>query len=159
MIDNFEENRNKIEDVVKYYKSILPKNTSAHIEFENRKVEIFHLTKNGISSNNWATNNQKIPIDSLINELGWNREQLNILRKKLKSANTISIAGSERIHLGWFRTGPAMYGIEIHSKHLDENEIKMNNDSCNSLFYKENISFTFGGGAFGPDCFLRINNE
>ena len=157
MIINYEEHKVKINEVVQYFDSILPSNSSVHIEFENKDVEIFHLTKNGMRSNNWSTS--EIPVDSLINELGWTKKELYTLRQKLKDANTISIAGGERIHLGWFRTGPAMYGIEIHPEKLNPNEIEMNNDSCNSLFYKDNISFTFGGGAYGPDCFLKINDK
>lgn len=157
MILNYEQNKIEINEVVKYFTSILPSNSSVHIEFDNKDIEIFHLTKNGKTSNNWSTS--EIPVDSLLNELGWTKKDLNTLRQKLKDANTISISGGKRIHLGWFRTGMAMYGIEIHPKKLNLNEIEMNNDSCNSLFYKDNISFTFGGGAFGPDCFLKINND
>jgi len=157
MIENYEEHKREIDDVISYYKSILPENTNCSIEFNNKKVEIFHLYENEQNSHNWSSSKNKIPIDSLLNEIGWTQSEFRTLRTKLKSANAISIGGSTKIHLGLFRTGMAMYGIDIHPDSLDENGIKMNNDSCNSLFYKENISFTFGGGAFGSNCFLRID--
>lgn len=159
MIENYEIHKMKIDDAIKYYKSILPDSTNCSIEFDGKDIEIFHLTKNGVTSNNWIRGDNSILVDSLLNELNWTSKELNTLREKLVTANTISIGGKDRIHLGWFRTGPAMYGIDIHPNNLNENEVKMNNDSCYSLFYKENISFTFGGGAFGPDCFLRINDK
>jgi len=157
MIENFEKNRLEIEDVIEYYQSILPGNSSCHIEFDGQSIKIFHLTKNGISSNNWASSKYGIPKDSLLNELNWSEIQIKELRNKLKDANTISIRGNDNIHLGWFRTGGAMYGIRVHPNKLNESEIGMNNDSCRALFYKDNISFTFGSGAFGPECFLKID--
>jgi hypothetical protein len=158
MIENYEKNKIEINEVVHYYKSILPKNSSCRIEFDGKEIEMFHLAKNGSTSFHWSSNKRVIPIDSLLRELNWTREQLRKLRLKMEEANVISIEGNNSIHLGWFRTGMAMYGITIHSSKLLASEIKMNNDSCHSLFYKDNISFSFGGGAFGPDCFLSIDD-
>ena len=159
MIDNYESHKFQIQDVIQYYKSILPQNTNTRIEFDNSEVVIFHVNRNGSSNYNWSNNKKSIPLDSLIDDMGWTVEELNLLREKLQLANAISIEGKDRIQIGWLRTGLAVYGIEIHPNNLNQHEINVNNDSCTSVFYKDNICFTFESGVIGPQCFFGLNDD
>jgi len=159
MIENYEKYKSEINDAMIYYKSILPEESKCTIEFDENEIYRFSLYQNDTSYYSSTTNKNSTPIDSLLEKLNWTSLELNTLQTKLEKANTISIGGKERIEFGWFRTGPAMYSVEVHPENLSIKEIRMNNDSCRSIFYKDNIVFTYGGGAFGPYCFLKIEDH
>ncbi len=155
--DNFESNKIEIENTIKYYNSILPANTSVNIEFNNGSVEIFHLYRNGEVSNFWKSSKIGIPLDSLLNELNWTSNELTTLNKKLLKSNAISISGGpKRIEIGWIRRGIGIYFYQLHADNLSSKEIEEINGVCSSIFYADNIVFTYGSGAIGSMCFPGI---
>jgi hypothetical protein len=158
LIKNYENNKNQIIEVKRYFKSIIPEDVYVDIEFGKKEIEIFHLKKNGIYDSNWNLNYQSGKTDSLLNELEWSKEQMNILQEKLSKANCISISSGNPITIGWQRSVMGKYFYKVFDSNLDESQRGKYNDNCSFIFYKENIVLEYGGGAIGSQCFPGINN-
>ena len=154
LISNYEKQKSEIIDVRDYYKSILPENKSVSIEFgKGKDLEIFHFRNDSIYESNWNLKIGTPKVDSLLNELHWTENELNKLQEMLKSANCISIAGTEPIVIGWQRSGMGKFSYVIFDQNLNEDKINDYNDGCTNIFYKDNLILEYGGGAIGMQCF------
>ncbi|MGB5988381.1 MAG: hypothetical protein WBG43_01370 [Marinifilaceae bacterium] len=132
----------------------MPENAFVHIEFDNNKeLEIFHVKAKRPFESNWNLNINSSKTDSLLNDLGWTRKELRILKMKLDNANCISISSRKPITIGWQRSGMGKFSYNIFDENLTENLISKYNDGCMYIFYKDNVVLEYGGGAFGSQCF------
>lgn len=160
LIENYEKKKDEIEDASNYFKSIMPKETYVHIEFENnRELGIFHIEAKRPYESNWNLKINSSKTDSLLQELNWTKKQLMTLKNKLDRANCISIGGNEKVSIGWQRSGMGMFSYIFFETNLTDREIEANDGGCTHIFYKDNIVLTYGGGAIGPQCFPDSNSK
>ena len=157
LIENYEARTNEIIDVKNYYKSILPDEASVEIEFKNDKeLRIFHVKSESIFQNNWDLKLNTPKVDSLLTQLNWTKNELEILKEKLDKANCISIAGNDPVVIGWQRSGMGLFSYSIFDNNLEKDKIEEYNDNCSYSFYKNNIVLKYEGGAIGPQCFQEF---
>jgi hypothetical protein len=154
LIKNYELKESEILEVKNYFESILPENAIVHIEFNNNdELGIFHVKTNRPYENNWNLKIKSAKTDSLLNDLGWTRKELKILKTKLGNANCISISSRKPITIGWQRSGMGMFFYKIFENNLPDSLISEYNDGCTYIFYRDNVVLEYGGGAIGPQCF------
>lgn len=153
LIDNYEAKTSEILDVKKYIDFIVPPNTEIDIEFQRRKIPVFHVVKDGLYDSNWDLQIHSPKVDSLLTKLGWNHEDLEILRQKLKKANCISVASGNPVTIGWQRSGLGKFYYKIFDHNLSDSLADHYNDGCRYIFYKDNVVLEYGGGATGLQCF------
>lgn len=153
LIDNFEQKKTEIMNIKKFVDSKTQIDTYFHIEFENEGLGIFHIEKNGIFESNWDVNIDSKKADLLLNEIGWTKKDLEILKYKLDNANCISVSSGDPTTIGWQRSGMGMYFYNIFDQNLSDSLIAEYNDGCTHLYYKDNVVLEYGGGAIGSQCF------
>jgi hypothetical protein len=154
LIDNYELKHNEINELHLYINRIVPANKRVDIEFENdRKFFIFHVVSDDVYDSNWEIDISSGKTDSLLTNLGWTRETLKTLKRKLDNANCISIESGEPTTIGYQRSGMGQYFYKVFAKPLADSLRNQYNDGCTHIFYKDNIVLEYGGGAIGPQCF------
>ena len=153
LIENYELKKNSILDVKAFINSNVKPNTYVDIEFENGNLAIFHVKSNGNYDTNWDLKINSKKTDSLLSVIGWKKNDLEILEKKLNNANCISVASGNPTIVGWQRSGMGKYYYNIYEENLSDSLINILKNNCSHIFYKENIVLEYGGGAIGSDCF------
>jgi hypothetical protein len=159
LIENYELRKNSILDVKAYINSNIKPNTYVDIEFENGNLAIFHVKSNGNYDTNWDLKINSKKTDSILSVIGWKKNDLEILEKKLSNANCISIANGNPTIVGWQRSGMGKYYYNIYEENLSDSLINILKNNCSHIFYKENIVLEYGGGAIGSDCFPGFVRE
>lgn len=99
LIENFNKKQNEIYTLKKYYNSIVPKNTSVEIEFEdNDELARFGIASVDSTGENyksqfldWDLKINSPQMKSLLSGIGWDIATLRTLKQKLDDANCISI--------------------------------------------------------------------
>lgn len=156
LAENYNEKEKEIKDLINFTNKNTPKGTKIHIELEGNELTIFHINNDSIKSSNWNIDINSKKADSLLNIIGWTNKKLEKLEIKLEEANCISISNGNPCNIGWQRSGMGMYMYNLFEENLNDSLINSYNDSCSYIFYKENIVFQYGGGAFGPQCFPNL---
>jgi hypothetical protein len=154
LIHNYESKHNEINVLHVYIDKIVPEDRSVDIEFDSSgKLAIFHVMTNGVYDNNWEPGITSSKTDSLLNKLGWTRETLKTVKHHLDDADCISIESGEPATIGYRRKGLGKYFYKVFGEPLSDSLKKEYNDSCNYIFYKDNIVLEYRGGEAGPQCF------
>ena len=114
---HYESHKTEINELVTYFKRIVPQDKKVEIEFENENhLFYFHVTnvipvkKNDSimyynwksSYSEWNVDIENIP-DSILLEINWNKETFKTLKTKLKKAGCISISNIKPIEIGYKR--------------------------------------------------------
>lgn len=152
-------NEKEIEDLIKYFKSIQPKDKSIDIEFkDNRTLSRLKIDYKDSLKSDYMQGN--VQVKSLLDlefekDLHWNEEQIDILKEKLDKANCISIEDGEPIKIGFKRSGMGMFSFDIFQK-IDTDRSKFN-DGCQYILVNQNLVLEYGGGAIGAQCFPNKN--
>lgn len=157
MAQNYEEHQSKMESLVNYARNACDTNCFITIEWKwTGEIDRFHVQVDGHPDYNWDVSNDKR--DSLIALAGLTKEELKIIRKKMKDCNCIWLETSNcgenpYSNLGFKRVGMGAYSYYIFdtvpSDSIQNNLAKA--PSC--IRYNERVFFEYGGGAFGPDSF------
>lgn len=153
LIDNYEQRKTEITEVKSFIDSKLTTDTYIDIEFENDKIEIFHIKKDGKYSSNWNLDIDSKKTDSLLTVIGWTKNDLSVLEEKLNKANCISVASGNPTRIGWQRSGMGKFFYDIFNQNLTDSLINQYNGGCTYIYYKDNIVLEYGGGAIGSQCF------
>lgn len=85
--------------------------------------------------------------------LKWTNATLTTIKKLLADAHCVSIENGQIAVIGFARSGLGKYSYLWFNTNLTAKQIKMYNDGCNSIFYKNNIVLEYEGGAAGAQCF------
>jgi len=154
LIDNYNKKTTQIWEVKSYVNKIVPPNKSVDIEFDgNHKFFIFHVVDNGNYDSNWNLKLSSPKTDTLLQELGWTKEKLKLLKEKLDNANCISVASGEPCEIGFQRSGMGKYFYILFDKPIADSMKNKYNDSCTYILYNDSVVLEYGGGAIGPQCF------
>ena len=160
LIENYESKQKEIIELKTYFESILPEEKEVTIEFERRKLAIFHITdEHGKRDFNWNLKIKSKKVDSLNDILGWNQETLTELKSKLDKANCVSIEKKSQITIGFQRSGMGMYFYKLFDKKLNDSLISKYNDGCQYSYFNENVVLEYNGGAIGPQCFQDFRRK
>ncbi len=160
LVDNCNAKTKEITALKKYINSIVPAGKGVEIEFDgSRTLSIFHVIEQGNYDSHWDVSASSPQAEILLKKLGWTQETLSALKEKLDDADCISIESGEPCTIGYKRSGMGMYSYKIFDKPLNDSLKSKYNDSCQYIFYKENIVLEYGGGAVGPQCFEDLKNR
>ena len=152
MAENFERNHDKILEAKCFFESLENEFEDFYIEFREKQI---YILKYWDGANHYT--HREIQLDSAVKVLNWNKDILLHLRDKLTEANTISIERASTTIVGWKRSGMGMYYYEFLNTNLPFASFVFINESCDQIFYKDNIVFRYAGGAIGPQCFMEYN--
>ena len=159
--ENFDKNKNKINELINYYDKIVPKNKIVEIEFEDDKtisrlgIYSTDSTKSGTNFLDWNLQINSKKTDSIIQTINWNTETLSEIKRKLDNANCIQIKNGEPTQIGFKRSGMGMYFFNVFKTPINQAEFSMdeNFNNCNYRYVDRNLVLEYGGGAIGPQCF------
>jgi hypothetical protein len=154
LVENYQSKEREIVAIKQYVQSITPPGKSVHIEFESDdKLGIFHVVDQGNYNSNWDVDTDSFRADSLLRQLGWNRETVSTLKAKLDKANCISVQSGEPCTIGYQRSGLGMYSYNLFDNPLTDSLKTQYNDSCRYVVFAPKLVLEYGGGAIGPQCF------
>lgn len=171
LIDNYEQNKNEILEVKNFIESKISSDNYIDIELQNiegglmdeilgrNKLQYFHIEADDKYENNWNVDIDSKKTDTLLAKINWTRDDLRILRTKLKKANCISISNNKPITIGWQRSGMGKYFYRIFNFTPNDSIKNRFNNGCTQSYYKDNVVLEFGGGAFGIQCFRDYKKE
>lgn len=158
---NFEKKSVQIYDLIDYFETIRPENRFVEIEFKNKNIINRFGSQSPDTLNKaiflrWNLEIGSHETDSIISSLGWSKETLKELKKKLDAAHCIGIASGEPINIKFQRRGLGMYSFNVFQHPLDEVEKTRYNDSCRFVLVNDKLALEYGGGAIGPQCFPKL---
>lgn len=160
LIDHYESHEAEIQDLKYYFQSIVPANRTVHIEFDgNSELGIFHITTfdsatgKSVRDSNWNLNIKSVKVDSMIALLGWSRETLKNIKRRLDKSGCISIANSTPFNVGFQRSGMGMYFYNLFEQPIPDTLRADYDDGCTFVLYTNKVVLEYGGGAVGPQCF------
>jgi len=154
LINNYNNKTQQLNDLKHYVNSLVPADKSVDIEFDgNKRLFIFHVVDNGTYESNWDLKINSPKVDTLLKKLGWTKQILNTLKRKLDAANCISVKSGEPCNIGFQRSGMGKYYYNIFDKPIPDSLKSKYNDSCTYMVYNDRVVLEYGGGAVGPQCF------
>lgn len=149
----------EIEDLIKYYNAIKPKNYSVDIEFKNdemlNRLTITTKDSSKIIYQNWDVSSGVLQTKKIRDLVGWEEKKVTILKNKLDKANCISVEEGEPLKIGFKRSGMGMFSFNVFQK-ADTNRDEYN-DGCEYILVNKNLALQYGGGAIGNQCFPDKN--
>jgi cell division protein FtsL len=149
----------EIDDLIKYFNQIKPKDKSVAIEFKNDKIlERLVIVPSDTTKNTyrgWDINVKNLYQQEFKKELHWDEDQVDELKNRLDEANCISIEDGEPVKIGFKRYGMGMYFFNVFQK--EETDRTLFNDGCTYILVNDKMALEYGGGAIGRQCFSKQN--
>lgn len=164
LVTSYNSKSKEIDEVIRYFKKITPKNKYVEIEFTNDdELDRLSISPNDTTQGaNQAVEFQgwNLPVssrktDSVIATLHWTPNILTTLKEKLDEADCISISNTYPIIMGFKRNGLGMYSFDIYDASDTTNHGKQLNDDCTYIYINKRLVLEYGGGAIGPQCFPK----
>lgn len=165
MKKNYELHQKEIADLKQYFESITDDSTEVDIEFDGKNIRRLctrPYDNYRLYSCLYDLDKKEYIIEAVGEKVGWNKEILENLRKKLKAANCISISSivDQGTEVGFKRSGFGMYYYRVFDKDLTAKEIEDFNDGCTYSYYRNNVVLEYGGAAFGSaQCFEDFSGK
>ena len=158
--ESFKKNKTEIHELKKYYNEIVPNDKSIEIEFENDNT----LGRFGIRDFNsnrpmfleWHLEINTERMDSILKPIGWTRETLKTLKRKLDNSDCIQIENGEPTKIGFKRSGMGMYSFNVFEQPITGDLIEQYNDSCTYISVNKRLVLEYRGGAIGGQCFYNM---
>lgn len=159
---HFESHQNEIQELIAYYKEIVPADKKIDIEFnDNSKLGTFQITQidtfwvNKDSSYlssyplyfEWDVKIANIP-DSILTKINWNHQTFVELKEKLDNAGCISINNENPIKIGYkrdFFVGMTMYFIFTNYDSIKLKDIRSFRTDLH--FFNDSIAWNYDTGA------------
>ena len=152
MKKHYDSHEKEITEVINFTRKNIGDSCEIDIEFEYGRISHFHTKQHKILRYSYGKE-ARMYKKELAASIQLTEEKLNIIKQKLKIAGCISIKltkdPKQPCILGFRRVNLDRYDFVIYSQSLNlQQQNKINND-CSLLFYRDNIVFQFGSGAFG----------
>ena len=148
MNKHYQENKEKLEDLTHYVKSALNKDTHIYLEFEGRRVSIFHVD----TSSHWDVSNSIRLLQ--MNRAGLDEDEFKTIRKKLKDVDCISVETfDDYCDIGYKRVYFGKYDFRIFSRDLTDEEKKYYLGNLEFIPLNRRVIFKYSGGAIGAQTF------
>lgn len=177
LVTNFEDNKQKILDIKNYYNELVPKGFQVRVRFDSRnKIDLFvyEPTKTegeldllfqqwNLNIKNYKPELKRSEYDQKYNgktnsfekvkeKLNWTNDTFNKLYEKLKDVDCIGISNGRPTEIEYGFRGMGVYSYWIFDENLSKEKQTEYTDDCIMKFYKDNIVFKYGSGAFGSLC-------
>ncbi|MFD2035983.1 hypothetical protein ACFSKL_14355 [Belliella marina] len=91
--------------------------------------------------------------------LNWTNDTFEMLYKKLKAINCIGISNSNPFEIEYGFRVMGVYSYLIFDDNLPSQKQVEYTDECTVKFYKDNIVFAYGSGAFGSLCTAEFKKD
>ena len=155
----YNDKEKEIDDLIKYFNQIKPKDKNVAIEFKNDKVlERLVIVPSDTAKKSyqgWDINVKSLYQQEFKKDLNWSEDQVDELKNRLDEANCISIEDGEPIKIGFKRYGMVMYSFNVFQK--NETDRSLFNDGCTYILVNYKLALEYGGGAIGRQCFSKQN--
>lgn len=157
---NYDQHETEFRALESYFLSIIPDSTEVEIEFKTKSaIEILAIRKTpDVHERAWHLKLGSQQSDSLFALIGWKQSTLDTLYTMLQEINCISISNFGQTLIGYKRSGLSKFSYKIFDHNLSREEIEQYN-SCNYMFYRDNIVLEYGSGAIGSLCFPERYRE
>ena len=157
MAEHYDNNKSELQELIDYTNHSLYKGAEMRLEFEHDGISIFHVKRNdSIWSCNWDVSSDE-KIDSLMQVVGLDQEELKNIRRKLRKLGCISIetatTHSDYTNIGFRRVGLGKYSYRIYNRSMNPEEEKEYDEDPMFIPYTDRVVFEYGGGAAGPQSF------
>ena len=158
MAEHYDKYKSGLQELINYTNQSLDKGAQMQLEFEHGKISIFQIKgkNDSIWSSNWDVRSEE-RIDSLMQVVGLNHEELDNIRRKLKKQGCISIetatTHSDFVDIGFRRVDFGMYSYRIYNRPINAEEKKEYDEDPMFIPYTDRVVFEYGGGAIGPQTF------
>ena len=177
LTQNFEDNKQQILELKEFYNDLVPEGFLVRVRFDSRKkIDLFVYEPTEIEGNRellfqqWNLNienykpelerseyDQKYhgktnSFEEVKERLKWTNDTFENLYKKLKSVNCIGITNRIPTEIEYGFRGMGVYSYLIFDDTLPTEKQVEYTDDCTMKFYKDNIVFIYGSGAFGSLC-------
>ncbi|KAF2517943.1 hypothetical protein [Flavobacterium foetidum] len=91
-------------------------------------------------------------LEEVKKKLNWNNDTFKEIYSKLDDVNCIGISNGNPLGLEYGYKGMGVLSYLIFDKNLNKEDQKKYSDNCSTMFYKDNVVFTFSSGATGSFC-------
>ena len=149
----------EIDDLIKYFNQIKPKDKQVDIEFKNNKtldrLRIEYLDSTQTPYQQWGVQVASLTKPEFKKDLNWTEENVEKLKEKLDAANCISIEDGEPIKIGFKRSGMGMFSFVVFQK--KETDRGGFDNGCTYILVNKKLALEYGGGAIGSQCFPNKN--
>jgi len=180
LIVNYEQKSLEIIEVKNYFNEIVSEKYKVNIRYKSPKVinlEVYERSTDSLKYEllfrkwniNFLNYEQKKrtlyekkyhgktnSLEYIKTKLNWTNNTFIELYEKLELAGCIGVSNGTlltKIEYGYDSNGLGIYSYKIFDHNLEKEEIESFNDGCHNIFYKDNIIFSFDGGAIGKQCF------
>jgi len=160
--NNYDTHGSQIVTLKHYFNGIVPVGKQVQIEFEGeRKLAMFkisatdsiqHPEKNFLR---WQIRIESREVDSLLPTLGWTRDTLASIKKKLEAASCIRVTNGEPGIIGYRRFGTGMFYYTIFENPIPDSLQPKYNNGCNAILYSNRVVLGFTGDPIGKQCFPK----
>lgn len=155
MVESFHDHKQEVNELITYFRSMVPKDKFVEIEFEDDD----ELTRFGFAPScdtsqkwflDWNVQVESSQMDSLIDCLGWDINQVRELKEKLDAADCIQIGNTvEGTHIGFKRSGMQMYSYMVYQQPLSDSLRTEYEKYHTLLFANDTLAVEWAGGAIG----------
>lgn len=174
---NYEDNKSQILELKKFYNDLVPDGFMVSVRFHSKnKINLFVYEPSktegkrdllfqqwNINIKNYKPELERSEYDKKYNgktnsleevkeKLNWRNETLEELYRKLKAVNCIGITNLNPFEIEYGFRGMGVYSYLIFDDNLSIEKQVEYTDYCTMRFYKDNVVFIYGGGAFGSLC-------
>jgi hypothetical protein len=163
MAAHYDKHAAEFQELKAYMCAVLNDGCGVKIEFEaNDELAMCHIYNPKDSrfwSNHWDED-AVLKGDSLLQVVGIDREKRNIILRKLRALNCISVEASAHgdMEVGYKRILMGKYSYRITNEPPTPEAIQQNRENTSSfdsssIYYRDNVWFVYGSGAIGSNNF------
>ncbi len=151
-IYNFNNNENKILDLVYYYNKVtasIKDEKAIMLGFNKKKINIAYYSLNGKvdeADQNWGKSNININspyLDSFLIKTGLHKIELDSLLIKLRYTNCISISDKDPIVLKYNYSGLGLYSYYIFKDNMADSVKEMYKGEFNDYIIRKNVVIVY----------------
>lgn len=164
LISNININYNRIWDLKLLFNKLVPANHKIYIELKKpqrvarigESVDLWY--SDNTAADDWLFQEQDVELnsgrlDTLLTQIGWDKNMLNDVLSALKNANCVSIMNGEPTEIGFARSGLGKYSFFLFNNKLTDDQIKKYNNGCQLIYYRDNIVLKYRGASASSPCF------
>lgn len=161
MAKYYENNSEKIEELLKYIDEAQDDSTLLVLEFTPEEVCTFHISTSRGSYRKWDAELKK---DSLMQEVGLTHNEYENIRSLLSDINCIGIENDKRkqdneVVIHFKRVGFRMYSFILHNSPINQQEKDIYMNNAEYIPYNDTVIFKHEGGAIGSLAFPNKEKE
>lgn len=155
MAKYYENNSEKIEELLKYIDEAQDDSTLLVLEFTPEEVCFFHISTSRGSYWEWDAELKK---DSLMQEVGLTHNEYENIRSLLSNLNCIGIESDKRmpnneVTIRFKRVGFGMYSFVLHNSPISQQQKDTYMNDMAYVPYNDSVIFMYRSGAIGSDTF------